>query len=120
MVSLQTDYKSLSKVLPDYVTWIPRAKALELLEISDPQLRLDQAILLYLETAGFDYEPLDRGFSWNAFNCLWEFRYLVRQQGRNRAIAQINQRMEELNNERTGQESGREGKSSHQRQVYCE
>ncbi|MBD1887949.1 hypothetical protein [Coleofasciculus sp. FACHB-SPT9] len=77
-------------------TWITRSQAKKLLDISDAQLRRDQRVLLELGVKGFDYQPYEEGFTLEAFNVLNEFRELVREKGRKRAISEINQKMEQI------------------------
>lgn len=93
--------------IPPQVSWIARSQVRGLLNLSDAQLRRDQAVLLTLETPGFDYQPYDEGFSKEALLALWQFRQLIQLKGRRRAIAEINQVMEKYNNERSRQESSR-------------
>lgn len=83
--------------LPHGVAWLPRSQMLQMLGIADSQLRRDQALLAFLQTPGFDYQPGDTGFSRESARCLWEFRQLVHlYKRRERAIAQINELMEKI------------------------
>lgn len=85
----------MDEIIPKEVSWVARSQARELLNISDAQLRRDQLVLLNLETAGFDYQPYDEGFTRDSLLALWEFRKLIQLKGRNRAIAEINSTMEQ-------------------------
>lgn len=87
--------------------WVDRATAQQILGIKEAQLRNDTAILVELETPGFDYRPYsDRGYSKSSMLALETFRLLVRTKGRQRAIEEINSSMEKTY-ERERQESSR-------------
>ena len=81
--------------IPPQINWIARSQVREFLNLSDAQLRRDQAVLLTLKTPGFDYKPYEEGFSRDSLITLWQFRQLIQCKGRRRAIAEINQTMEQ-------------------------
>lgn len=93
--------------IPTQINWLARSQVRELLNLSDAQLRRDQAVLLVLDVPGFDYQPYDEGFSRDSILALWHFRQLISTKGRRRAIAEITQTMENYFNERSRQESSR-------------
>jgi len=77
--------------------WVDRATAQQILGIKEAQLRNDTAVLLQLETPGFDYRPYsDRGYGKSSLEVLKAFRLLVRTKGRTRAIEEINSSMEKM------------------------
>lgn len=77
--------------------WVDRATAQQILGIKEAQLRSDTAVLVELETPGFDYRPYsDRGYSKSSLEALKTFRFLVRNKGRLRAIEEINLSMEKV------------------------
>lgn len=80
--------------LPEEISYVQRRQVLELLYLSEAQLRRDVAVLQELEPIGWRYQPKSRGFRRCAIEVLWEFRQLVQIMGRSEAIAQINQLME--------------------------
>ncbi len=76
--------------------WVGKVEAQTILKIKEAQLRNDTALLLELETEGFDYIPYcDKGYGRKSMQVLIEFRILVRTRGRTRAILEINKHMEE-------------------------
>ena len=80
--------------------WVDKQKAQRILGIKEAQLRNDTAILLELQTPGFDYIPYsDKGYTKQSMTVLVEFRRIVEERGRRRAIAEINQHMENFRNE---------------------
>lgn len=85
----------MDEIIPQQINWIARSQVREFLNLSDAQLRRDQTVLLSLETPGFDYEPYDEGFSRDSLLVLLQFRQLIQCKGRRRAIAEINQTMEQ-------------------------
>lgn len=99
------------------LAWINRDQAVEILEISKPQLRRDIEIVRYLEIEQFDYESRERGFTWESLLVLWEYRQLVRQFGSRKAMKFLYKRVEDLFNGREDKESGRESAGT-ERQVH--
>lgn len=86
MVRLQ-----LVHAIPDEIVWLSRVQTCNLLQISEAQLRRDQAVLVALNLKRFDFQPGERGFSRESLEILTLFRALVREQGRTRAIKLIAQ-----------------------------
>lgn len=88
--------------------WVDKQEAQRILGIKEAQLRNDTAILLELETPGFDYIPYsDKGYTKQSMSVLVEFRKIAESKGRKRAIAEINNHMEVYWNESKGQTSRR-------------
>ena len=81
--------------------WVDKWEAQKILGIKSAQLRNDTALLLELETPGFDYIPYsDKGYGRKSMEVLVEFRKLVRDKGRRRAILEINDHMRKYWDER--------------------
>lgn len=75
--------------------WCDKQEAQKILGIREAQLRNDTAVLVELETPGFDYIPYsDKGYTKQSMTVLVEFRKLVEEKGRTRAIREINNHME--------------------------
>ncbi len=75
--------------------WVSKFEAQCILGIREAQLRNDTAILLDLNTPGFDYiRYSDKGYGKKSMLALIEFRKLSAEKGRTRAIQEINQHME--------------------------
>ncbi len=77
--------------IPEEIFWLSRVQTCNLLQISEAQLRRDQAVLIALNLKQFDFQPGERGFSRESLEVLMRFRRLVREQGRTRAIKLIAQ-----------------------------
>ncbi len=86
MVRLQ-----LVHAIPNGIVWLSRSQTCDLLQVSEAQLRRDQAVLIALNLKRFDFQPGERGFSRESLEILMKFRALVREQGRTRAIKLIAQ-----------------------------
>lgn len=77
--------------------WVDKIEAQKILGIREAQLRNDTAVLKELATSGFDYIPYsDKGYTRQSMMILVEFRKLVEDKGRTRAIREINNHMEDF------------------------
>jgi hypothetical protein len=69
------------------VDWITLPQAAEMFEIHPSQVRRDRMVLEELDL--ITYKKRSNGFKREVFEVLWRFRVLVRQRGRDEAIAAI-------------------------------